>query len=56
MDDRTLQFALYLVIAAALYVLVIVGIEIVRRVLNHTRAARVARNPVVVGHDAPRND
>ena len=58
MDNRTLQFALYLVIAAALYVLVVVGIEIARRIGNHARAARTARGAVVVGHDAAphRND
>ena len=54
MDDRTLQFALYLVIGAALYLLVFVGIEIARRAINQWRAARHARRPVVVGHDATR--
>ncbi|MCC8363454.1 hypothetical protein LK996_10255 [Lysobacter sp. A6] len=54
MDDRTLQFALYLVIAAALYLLVVVGIVIARRVVNQWRAARHGRRPVVVGHDATR--
>jgi hypothetical protein len=61
MDDRTLQFALYLVIAAALYLLVFVGIEIARRAINQwraSRASRMARGPVVVGHDSThhRND
>jgi len=53
MDDRTLQFALYLVIGAALYLLVFVGIEIARRAINQWRAARASRmtrGAVVVGH------
>ena len=54
MDDRTLQFALYLVIGAALYLLVFVGIEIARRAINQWRAARHARRPGVGGHDATR--
>ena len=54
MDDRTLQFALYLVIGAALYLLVFVGIEIARRAINQWRASRHARLQVVVGQDATR--
>ena len=38
MDDRTLQFALFLGIAAALWVLVNVGMEIARRLSLQWRA------------------
>ena len=51
MDDRTLQFALFLGIAAALYTLVMVGIEIARRIGLQYRAAHPA--PVAVPHPHP---
>lgn len=51
MDDRTLQFALFLVIAAALYVLVMVGLEIVGRLLK--RDVAQPEQSVPVGHDIP---
>jgi hypothetical protein len=38
MDAQTLQFALFLGIAAALYTLVTVGIEIARRMTLQSRA------------------
>jgi hypothetical protein len=51
MDDRTLQFALYVVIAAALYVLVMVGLEIVGRLLKRGVAQPVQSVPV--GNEIP---
>jgi hypothetical protein len=54
MDDRTLQFALFLSIAAALYLLVVVGIEMGARLVRQWRE-RPARAAVAVGHDLPRH-
>jgi hypothetical protein len=57
MDDRTLQFAMFLIVIAALYVLVVVGVEIVRRIAQHARIAHPSAQPVVIGADVVhRND
>ena len=53
MDDRSLQFALFMGIVAALLVLVVVGVEIVRRVLALRRQRRSAET-VPVKQDHPR--
>ncbi len=55
MDDRTLQFVLFLGIAAAVYTLVTVGIEIARRYLLQARAAHVA-TVAIVADVVARND
>ena len=47
MDAQTLQFALFLGIAAAVYTLVTVGIEIARRFSLQSRAT----HPVAIGAD-----
>lgn len=47
MDAQTLQFVLFLGIAAAIYTLVTVGMEIARRFSLQSRAA----HPVSVGAD-----
>ena len=48
MDDRTLQFALFLGIAAAIYTLVTVGLEIARRMTLQSRASHAAPVGVAV--------
>jgi hypothetical protein len=40
MDDRSMQFALFLGIAAALLVLVVIGVEVIRRAIALRRQRR----------------
>lgn len=47
MDDRTMQFVLFLGLAAAIYTLVTVGIEIARRFVLQSRAARTSAIAIV---------
>ena len=45
MDDRSIQFALFLGIAAALLVLLVVGIEVVRRAIALRRRRQAGEAP-----------
>jgi hypothetical protein len=55
MDDRTLQFVLFLGVAAGLYTLVTVGIEIARRFVLQSRASH-ASTVAMVTDVVSRND
>ena len=57
MDAQSLHFALYLAIAAGIYLLVTVGLDLVRRLARHADDAQIVQAPAVDGElHVPRND
>lgn len=57
MDAQTLHFALYLGIAAGIYLFVTVGLDLVRRLAKHADDAQIVQAPAVAGElHASRND
>ena len=53
MDDRSLQFLLFLAIAAAFLVLVVVGVDVVRRIVALYRGRALQRTRVAVKQELP---
>lgn len=56
MDAQTLHFALYLAIAAGIYLLVTVGLDLFRRLAKHADDAQIVQAPAVAGELHARND
>jgi len=53
MDDRSLQFLLFLAIGAAVLVLVVVGVDVVRRIVALYRGRALQRTRVAVKQELP---